>query len=251
MRLIEKKCPNCGANLEFNENDKSCKCTYCKRSFEIERDLNDVEKFNLIYDKIHKPMKWFMFIPFIFVFIIIVIIIVTNIFSFRNFHKDFDNDNNPIKDIMDVVDEKNKLITDVSELTNDDLEDLDHKSFSVLNQDVVGRSDTTYNYQKTGDPRLEKIYVASKEDSNRVISIYKVIYHNFFNQTDQQTVFVPVIFEDVKQDVLFSLANGKNPAPEYYFNSDQSSYIYAYKSFEDAYNGIVQPLSEEYTISEK
>ena len=38
MRLVEKKCPNCGANLSFGENEKSCKCEYCKREFEIERD---------------------------------------------------------------------------------------------------------------------------------------------------------------------------------------------------------------------
>ena len=29
MRLIEKKCPNCGADLEFKDNDKSCKCSHC------------------------------------------------------------------------------------------------------------------------------------------------------------------------------------------------------------------------------
>ena len=66
MRLIEKKCPNCGANLEFDENDKSCKCQYCKRSFEIERDTDNLDKFNLIYDKMQKPVKAFFMIPFIY-----------------------------------------------------------------------------------------------------------------------------------------------------------------------------------------
>ena len=52
MKLIEKKCPNCGANLEFKETDKSCSCSYCHRSFEIERESNldtdDISKqFNL------------------------------------------------------------------------------------------------------------------------------------------------------------------------------------------------------------
>ena len=52
MKLIEKKCPNCGASLEFNDSDKSCKCQYCHRAFEIERDSSisvaDIaEQFNL------------------------------------------------------------------------------------------------------------------------------------------------------------------------------------------------------------
>ena len=46
MKLIEKKCPNCGGSLEFSETDKSCKCEYCHRAFEIERaeklDVNDI-----------------------------------------------------------------------------------------------------------------------------------------------------------------------------------------------------------------
>ena len=51
MRIIEKKCPNCGAALEFNETDKSCKCNYCKRSFEIERDSDAPMEFEIVDNK--------------------------------------------------------------------------------------------------------------------------------------------------------------------------------------------------------
>ena len=86
MRLVEKKCPNCGADLEFDENAKSCKCNYCKRSFEIERDLNDVEKFNLIYDKIQQPMNKAMTIPFIMVGAFIFIVAAIIVFSTFSTH---------------------------------------------------------------------------------------------------------------------------------------------------------------------
>ena len=251
MRLIEKKCPNCGADLSFDENDKSCKCEYCKRQFEIERDLDDVEKFNLIYDKIHQPIKSMMMIPFIFaavVILIISIVIFTNIFM-DNKNEGFTE--NDTQDIVEEEEEKEKLITNVDELTDDDFDALSHSSFSILNQSIVGRNDTTYAYQKTGDPRLEKTYVAYKEGSNKVISIYKVMYHNFFNQSDQQTVYVPSVFNNVEKNVSVSLPNGKNPAPEYYLNSDHSTYIYAFGSFDEAYNSIVKPLESEYQISEK
>lgn len=60
MRLIEKECPNCGAGLKFNENDKSCKCEYCHREFEIERDKEDKKRFdprNYKLTELNAPMK--------------------------------------------------------------------------------------------------------------------------------------------------------------------------------------------------
>ena len=42
MKLVEKKCPNCGASLSFDSDDKEVICKYCNNSFEIERDLKDL-----------------------------------------------------------------------------------------------------------------------------------------------------------------------------------------------------------------
>ena len=61
MRLIEKECPNCGASVKFNENDRSCKCEYCHREFEIERDKEDEKKHfdprNYTLTELKTPMK--------------------------------------------------------------------------------------------------------------------------------------------------------------------------------------------------
>ena len=56
MRLIEKECPNCGAGLHFNKDDTTCKCEYCKREFEIERDTEKKkldDQFSLSELKLH------------------------------------------------------------------------------------------------------------------------------------------------------------------------------------------------------
>ena len=248
MRIIEKKCPNCGAALEFNETDKSCKCNYCKRSFEIERDSDNLEKFNLVYNQIQKPFKVIFLIPFVFALIIFIIIAVS---AFTQIKHTKEEGSSIIEDIEEKVSEKDKLVSDVSQLDNDALEDIDNKCSSILHQKITGRDDTTYNYDITGEPRLQKLYVAYKEDANSIISIYEVKYHNFFNQSDQKTVYVPVVFTQVKNNFPFSLSNGKNPAPEYFLNDEKSSSIYAYGSFEEAYNGVVKPLEGEYTITEK
>ena len=44
MKLIEKKCPNCGANINFNSNDKEVKCSYCDTVFTIERDVTNIDE---------------------------------------------------------------------------------------------------------------------------------------------------------------------------------------------------------------
>lgn len=68
MKLIEKKCPNCGASLEFNDNDRSCKCVYCKRGFEIVRDSENDDEYSLVYtktDKIIRIVDWILIGPII------------------------------------------------------------------------------------------------------------------------------------------------------------------------------------------
>lgn len=38
MRIIESKCPGCGANVKFNESDNKGICEYCKKEFTITKD---------------------------------------------------------------------------------------------------------------------------------------------------------------------------------------------------------------------
>ena len=42
MKLIEKKCPNCGGKLTFSINDKEATCNYCNASYVIDRDAEDI-----------------------------------------------------------------------------------------------------------------------------------------------------------------------------------------------------------------
>lgn len=38
MKFVEKKCPNCGAGLKFDDNATSVICEYCNKSYYIQRD---------------------------------------------------------------------------------------------------------------------------------------------------------------------------------------------------------------------
>ncbi len=48
MKIIEKKCPNCGANLDFKVGERDTACGSCRRKFAIEynhdEDLNELKQ---------------------------------------------------------------------------------------------------------------------------------------------------------------------------------------------------------------
>lgn len=243
MRLIEKKCPNCGASLEFDENAVSCKCNYCNRSFEIERDVNDLDKINLVFDKVQKPFKYMFLAPLIGPIVVFLFVFIFFSLGFHNTAKSIDEHS--------VINNNTKLILSVDELTDKNIDDLEILSHSVLNQSVAGQSNNNSSYMKTGDPRLEKVYLATKKDANVIVLIFNVKYHDFFHQEDQQTVYVPAVFKNIKNNEVIT-DTPKNPAPEYYFNDEKSSYVYAYSSLDDTYNGVVKNYENNgYKIKEK
>lgn len=77
MKLVEKKCPNCGANIEFNSDDKSVTCNYCNTTFTIEKDPTEEikEEFILRAKTVRKMSKTVMIFSMV-VFIIILIIAI-------------------------------------------------------------------------------------------------------------------------------------------------------------------------------
>ena len=87
MRLIEKKCPNCGADLEFKDNDKSCKCSHCASSFEIERDESKTD-FDDQFDlkPLDKAFSALSFVIFLVIFVAVgsLIIVIFHIVSINS-----------------------------------------------------------------------------------------------------------------------------------------------------------------------
>ena len=255
MKLIEKKCPNCGASLEFKDSDKSCKCSHCGCSFEIERNanINDLEEqFDL--KPLDKAFSIFSFVMFIVIFAIVacfVAVVAHIVFSSQKHSSMGSSESNEVFDIFSSFNKEEKYIENVSELSNSDISSIERKAKMKISYRGEGVNDAHHSYSRSSEPRREKLYVAYKSGSNYIIAIYKVSYHDFFNQENNYTVYVPIVFENVKNDIPFSLGDGEVRAPEYYFNPERSSYTYGYASFDEAYNGLVKPLENEYKITEK
>jgi len=95
MKLIEKKCPNCGASLSFDSTDKEVTCKYCNVSFEIEREISDYidtekigklandilnpETFNLHRKMVNNFSKIFIFVwAFIFIIALVMFFLIAS-----------------------------------------------------------------------------------------------------------------------------------------------------------------------------
>ena len=90
MKLIEKKCPNCGANLKFDKDDKEVSCKYCNASYEIQRDPDLNELINNVFNQndfiLHRKMvSNFGKVVIILSIIIFIFIFVMFFITFLNF----------------------------------------------------------------------------------------------------------------------------------------------------------------------
>ena len=85
MKLVEKKCPNCGADLKFDKEDTEIRCKYCDTCYEIQRDASLDDLVKNVFDAndfiLHRKMinrvgkGIFIFAGIMFVFIFVMFII--------------------------------------------------------------------------------------------------------------------------------------------------------------------------------
>jgi len=242
MKLVEKKCPNCGAKLNFNETDKNCKCEYCKSAFEIERDITKEDLLNQFDLKPLKKISIIFYVIFAVIFVLVAVFITSisiHIFKETNTVRK-DNKSNE------------EIVKKISDLSNFEIKGIETSAKLLINPTAEGVNDLNYSFKLNGDINIEKTYLAFKDNNNNIIiTICKAKYQNFFNQESIFTVYIPVVFKDIKKKDFSATFSGEVSAPEFYLNDEKNTYVYAYSSLDEAYNSVVKPLENEYIISEK
>lgn len=248
MKLVEKKCPNCSGQLKFNENDKSCKCEYCKSEFEIERNMTQADFLNQFDLKPLKRISIFIYIAFLIIFLLALVFIIA---IFTSIFKDNNLNNFNNSSIDEMFNNNEKLLKNIDELSSFDIKGIETSSKLLIGQTAEGVNDLKYSFKLNGNINIEKKYLAYKDGSNYVIIICKARYQNFFNQDSVFTVYIPVVFQDVKSNSVSSVYSGEVSAPEFYLNDEKTTFVHAYSSFDEAYSNVVKPLENDYKISEK
>ena len=157
---------------------------------------------------------------------------------------------NSIKGIND------KVISSFDDLTSDELwyfEEASHNHFEVL-----GENSTKYTYQDNSD-EIYRYILATKDKSNYLYVVQKVLFVNYFNKSEQVTVFIPVRFKDVLSELRdvddeFNRLVKESivDAPRFFLNSEKSSYLKGYANYDEFVSDKIDELKDKgYKISEK
>jgi hypothetical protein len=246
MRLIEKECPNCGAGLSFTKDDTSCKCEYCKREFEIERDTDKkklADQFTL--SELKTPFKIFSYITFgsffaqAIIFLVAFLIIIIVGFNLIKGLNDSDS----------IFNRNANLVTNTSELSSSDYSTLDLNSRIVIAKETTG---IAHEYTSKGSFKRERLYIISNDKTNYLIPVYKINYVHFTNSDMKHTVYVPVEYRNVKSknnSISFSLDSGK--VIEKVYNFDESNYTYGFSDLDTLYNEVIKQYEKGYKIVQK
>jgi len=268
MKLVQKKCPNCGASLSFNESDTNVTCEYCKQSFYIEKDEKETKKgidisadaYNLVKsaEPVVKSVAIAHVVVSIVVFVVIAIgfvLVFSLIFSqvFGNDDKekiDTSNDNNysinsGISDVDDTKKEDNSL-KEISQISEESLKDIEEQSLSILDKfdDLGGTSYKVVNsWSRVG------FYLLLPKD-NGYIELYDIYKITYKNGSKNITLYAAVEYKDMeyKDGGVISSFGGYPDAPVYNTNKADYGFIYGYDSLESYYNKNIKSKKNSYDI---
>ncbi|MBP3840801.1 MAG: hypothetical protein IK997_01595 [Bacilli bacterium] len=245
MRIIEKKCPNCGAKLEFNVGDKETKCKYCNSGFIIEDNNTSEKKFSL--DNINlKYIKNFTIIHMIITGVIMLLIVSTFIFIFYNIFKmtsteKNNNSSNSFNFFEEVKKQKKKQEEKSKPKLKDISKELDEKLEKASKESDEEMPDYLITYKKVGESERIGYYYLKNSVSVKIIYVIKSTYTN---GTDTKDIYKAFNFVGISIDSI-----GMTPFKNTKVNKlNQEELVYGYSSLEDLYNNAVSNQRIGYKI---
>jgi len=256
MKLVEKKCPNCGAGLSFLEDDKGVVCEYCKKSYFIEKDEkkdledeNNIDNFfKLTLTEIEKKQTLGVVI---FIMVIIFITVIAFLIIFNSIFMSIRNDNF-FDDSMNTVNKDDDIYNEESFVT--DFKDLDEMTLEIIHDDTRDRLDRLQEYiwddYNKDIWRYAGKYLLVKKDGNGN-ELYNVYYKSYLGEKTNVKVFAAVKYSNLKlssEGLVLTSFNGQLFAPMLFINGGNSSYVHGYLSDEEFYNKVLRSKSGDYYI---
>jgi len=274
MRLVEKKCPNCGGELKFSFEDKETTCEFCGRSFEIERDekiADDKEEmFNADNYALTEEAKKvagvvlgsfaaMQVIPIIVIAIFIIGIVTFGIFSAKS-HNSSSTEHGPFivekekeEDPDDIVEEVKKTaeeklkeqgyVMSFEDLKSNHLKDIHDNTLSILNKYVKGHSNWFYGHDNFA---YVGTYLLTSSYGNTLYDVYKM---NFKIKAKNVPYFTAVKYDNAKvKDNKLILNMDGNMMPFSMNMESNGKATLGYESAKDLYNKLIRGLLEKSTM---
>lgn len=179
MKIIEKKCPNCGASLSFNDNDKETKCNYCNREFIIEGEKEDSSKVKSEDFILHeKVIKAYGIVHYIISFIIILITIGVFFFIFRG------------------------VSSSISKDASFSISNVDEKTFEMIHNSSLNELKNMGSFYSMIYKEVDYEYIGSylykSTFNNTLVDVYKVKYVK--NEDKSYDTYVSVKYSNIKYE---------------------------------------------------
>ncbi len=241
MKLIAAKCPNCGAKIKVNKEDKIYTCDYCR--FDLFLDSN-----HTMEDKIldanqaileipfKKPIQTFLIIKiaFIVVFLIIFISVVVGIFSNINSNSIGTNslfaDDTGVYNFLSMSNYLDEIISNINETGDTVIVSYNGTELTDINQIIALQNEInnpsvffTPEYlisnEKNAEGGVDKIIIESlppaSEDFNRPISdignmsgiLTALLLQDVIQVTEQSGKEIIVIFDGAEISTVESIQN--------------------------------------------
>lgn len=264
MKLVEKKCPGCGAGLKFNENDTSVTCEYCNKTLHIQRDekkmstldeahIDEAFKFvNEVGIPLFKSVAKINMVVFIVPIIFFVIIAIAIFSTFSSFEKDNSfSGSSSIFEGFDKDEDKDdtKYLSKISEIDGVSMSTFHDNSISVLNRGI----EHLKTYEKVTDWESCGVYLLiSKEDKseNLLYDIFKKSYKN--SKTGETLEMYAAVKYDglelTEENIIATDYYGVAADPMYYIDKDNNEFVRGYVGNDKIYNQLIRSQSSKYTI---
>lgn len=253
MRLVQKKCPNCGAAIDFDDMTKKVKCAYCGQTFYVEKDNekinNDVDidkhiedAFKLV-NNVKAPFAG-IFVLVFFMIIVVFIITFVNVFNF-NSRINIEHDN------FEVIEkeENPNLIVDFNQIDDKTLNDFHNDAIKSLDKYMFKSSKVKIvkNWSNVG---MYLIVDYTFEDTD-LVDVFDIIYSVNGKEYHLYSAVTYNRLELSDNGVVVSSFDGMVSSPSYILDLDNSNRVFlnGYESIEELFNKEIRSyMTSDYSI---
>lgn len=217
MKIIEKKCPNCGADLKFKIGDKEAKCKYCNTEFIIEDNNKDSDNFDLNNVVLNEKFIKAFGIAHLSIFIIISVIAISMFITIGLIIKnEFDTNNKSVEININEIDKN-----------------VQEKLYKAAKNDIKIWDSMHRKYELQGDYEDHGYYYLKNKYGIKIIYILKYTYKNDENS---KTIYTAFTFSGKSIDSL----NYKPFIDTNRIKLDSFDYVYGYESTEELFDNVVR-----------
>lgn len=271
MKFVEKKCPNCGAGLKFDDGDSNVVCEYCNKTYYIQRDekkfakvdsahLGDAYKF---VDEYGKPIVKavaiaqivMMVVPIVFFVIIAIFIgsVAFKAFDHDEVNVDFNGSSISQEKEKEFQEQRKKIVTKLSQIDKVSLQTFHDTSKTDLRNYVGSCVHEPGDYKISTGWQSIGVYLLVGKETNKNI-LYDVMSHTYKHKKTGKTItlYAAVKFDNLKlteNGIVNNDYMGWPEVPSYEMPSDSFNGAYGYESVEQLYNQLIRSQSGDYIIS--